>query len=269
MFSGVRRRFTYANVAATLALVLAMSGGAYAAGHYLITSTKQISPKVLKSLKGSSGKNGAAGAVGATGAGGPAGPVGPAGPAGPGGPAGANGANGASGQSVTSKEVKVGESACSKQGGAEFTASAGKTFACNGKEGSPWTAGGTLPSGQSETGEWTVSHVATASELLLSSSVSFTIPLAAALDEAHVHFIKEGDVLPAGCGGSIAKPEAAKGNLCVFATEIENAGPFNSGTFIHSVEGSAGADTMGFLLDFTIPAAGQVRASGVWVVTAE
>jgi hypothetical protein len=45
-----RIRFTYANVVATLALVLAMSGGALAASHYLITSTRQISPRVLKKL---------------------------------------------------------------------------------------------------------------------------------------------------------------------------------------------------------------------------
>lgn len=70
-----RSRLTYANVVATLALVFAMAGGAVAAGHYLITSTKQISPKVLSSLKG---------AKGATGQQGPAGPSGPAGPAGTG-----------------------------------------------------------------------------------------------------------------------------------------------------------------------------------------
>jgi hypothetical protein len=46
----MRRRLTYANVAATLALVFSMSGGALAASHYLIKSTKQISPKVLKSF---------------------------------------------------------------------------------------------------------------------------------------------------------------------------------------------------------------------------
>jgi hypothetical protein len=49
-FSGRPKRFSYANVVATLALVLAMSGGALAASHYLITSTKQISPRVLKKL---------------------------------------------------------------------------------------------------------------------------------------------------------------------------------------------------------------------------
>jgi hypothetical protein len=63
----MRRRITYANIAATLALVLSMSGGALAANHFLISSTKQISPKVLKKLKGATGKAGAAGATGAAG----------------------------------------------------------------------------------------------------------------------------------------------------------------------------------------------------------
>ena len=38
---------------ATLALVFAMSGSAIAASHYLVNSTKQISPKVLRKLAGS------------------------------------------------------------------------------------------------------------------------------------------------------------------------------------------------------------------------
>jgi hypothetical protein len=64
----MHRRLTYANVAATLALVFAMSGGALAASHYLINSTKQINPKVLKKLRGARGAAGAAGQRGATGA---------------------------------------------------------------------------------------------------------------------------------------------------------------------------------------------------------
>jgi hypothetical protein len=72
----MRKRFSYANVAATLALVFSMSGGALAANHYLISSTKQISPKVLKKLKGATGKAGAPGAMGATGATGKEGPGG-------------------------------------------------------------------------------------------------------------------------------------------------------------------------------------------------
>lgn len=72
----MRKRFSYANVTATLALVFAMSGGALAAGHYIITSTKQIKPSVLKTLKG---KAGAVGPAGKTGAPGPQGKEGPAG----------------------------------------------------------------------------------------------------------------------------------------------------------------------------------------------
>src|SRR3984957_6587461 len=73
------RRFSYANVAATLALFFSMSGGALAASHYLINSTKQINPKVLKKLKGRAGKTGATGATGKEGPQGPAGKEGAAG----------------------------------------------------------------------------------------------------------------------------------------------------------------------------------------------
>jgi hypothetical protein len=72
----MRRHLNYANVIATLALVFAMSGGALAAKHYLITSTKQIKPSVLKSLKGNAGKTGATGPAGAAGAAGKEGPQG-------------------------------------------------------------------------------------------------------------------------------------------------------------------------------------------------
>jgi hypothetical protein len=62
----MRGRLTYANVVATLALFLSMSGGALAARHYLINSTKQINPKVLKKLI----KAGKTGAIGKEGPGG-------------------------------------------------------------------------------------------------------------------------------------------------------------------------------------------------------
>ena len=68
MFSAIHRRLSYANVVATLALVFAMSGGALAAKHYLVNSTKQINPKVLRKLKGQNGRNGGTGATGPGGA---------------------------------------------------------------------------------------------------------------------------------------------------------------------------------------------------------
>jgi hypothetical protein len=87
----MRRRLSYANVVATLALVFAMSGGALAANHYLINSTKQISPKVLKKLTGKTGKTGVDGAAGAAGKEGPQGKEGSAGKEGKEGLAGAAG----------------------------------------------------------------------------------------------------------------------------------------------------------------------------------
>lgn len=83
-----RGRLSYANVASTLALFIAIGGGTAwaAAHHYLITSTSQIKPKVLKKLhgaRGPKGKTGAAGARGANGSNGAAGATGPTGAAGP------------------------------------------------------------------------------------------------------------------------------------------------------------------------------------------
>ncbi len=78
----------------TLALVFAMTGGAYAAKKYLITNTKQISPSVLKQLKGAKGPAGAAGANGTNGA------PGAQGAKGENGAPGRTGTNGTNGKSV-------------------------------------------------------------------------------------------------------------------------------------------------------------------------
>jgi hypothetical protein len=96
----MRRRLNYANVVATLALVFAMSGGALAANHYLINSTKQINPKVLKKLKGNRGATGVAGAKGATGLTGAAGLTGTTGLAGKEGSAGKEGKTGEAGSAL-------------------------------------------------------------------------------------------------------------------------------------------------------------------------
>jgi hypothetical protein len=56
------KRFSYANAASTLALVVTLGGGAaWAAQHCLIAPTHQINPSVLKSLLGTRGKTGATG----------------------------------------------------------------------------------------------------------------------------------------------------------------------------------------------------------------
>jgi hypothetical protein len=201
MFSRIRRRLTYVNVVATLALLFAMSGGALAAGHYLITSTKQIRPSVLKSLQG---KAGAKGATGATGAAGPQGPAGALGKEGQQGKNGENGKEGAPGQNGD-----------------------------NGKEGSPWTAGGTLPAGKTLKGQWVnVFYDASGA-----TSVSFALPLATA---PAVHWIKEdgleatasGEEPSTVCLGTAPEPTAASGNLCVYTTAEED---LSTNTFLNNI----------------------------------
>lgn len=233
MLSAMRKRLTFANVAMTLALVFAMSGGAYAAKKFLITSTKQISPSVLKQLKGAKGPAGAPGAQG---------PQGPAGAAGAQGLAGKDGAPGIAGKDgVNGKSVAVSGSApnCSQGGSTlEVEGSGSKHEICNGEEGpqgSPWTAGGTLPSGSTETGSWSLSGVY-ANPAPPVVNIPFSIPLAASLGESQVHLIDAKgmellfnletgsveEVTPTQCGsalspaGSAAKPAAAKGNLCIY-----------------------------------------------------
>jgi hypothetical protein len=265
MFSKIRRRFTYANLAMTLALVFAMSGGAYAANKYLITSTKQISPKVLKTLKAKNGSNGAPGAQG------PAGPAGPAGAAGTGAPGaqGPEGKAGANGTSVTSSEVKTTSTTCNHQGGSEFTSASGKATACNGKEGSPWTAGG-LPKGASEMGQWAEPEGVEYENTLqiVNIPISFTVPLGAELNESEVHFVQPGGPLPTGCKGSVGKPEAESGNLCVFA-EVLTSNVINP-EFINAEHGGThNAGKSGTILTFVLPGTATAAASarGTWVVT--
>jgi hypothetical protein len=86
----IRKRLTYANIVATLALVFSMTGGAMATKHYLINSTQQINPKVIRALKGKPGRTG---------------PRGSAGPEGKEGPAGEEGKEGAAGEVGTQEAV--------------------------------------------------------------------------------------------------------------------------------------------------------------------
>jgi len=76
-----RRRLSYVHVVAALALFFALTSGALAARHYLISSTRQIKPSVLSALRaraaGPAGSAGAAGLPGGSGAAGERGAQGP------------------------------------------------------------------------------------------------------------------------------------------------------------------------------------------------
>ncbi len=240
MFSMIRKRFTVANVMLTLALVLVMSGGAFAAGKYIITSTKQIKPSVLTQLKGKNGKNGANGATGANGINGKDGAPGPS---------GEKGAEGKEG--VEGKEGKEGRE--------------GK----EGKEGSPWTLNGTLPSGKTEKGTWAILSPATEGSQPFGYTFSFPIPLGAKIEPTNVvllnFFFPPTKAQEEECPGGIGKPEATPGHFCVFARSTVNAtlgGLKNMQTGEANEVGETGA-----LIEFTSNEAGKVEATGTWAVT--
>jgi Collagen triple helix repeat (20 copies) len=280
MFSAIRRRLRVspATMIASFALVFAMTGGAYAAKKYLITSTKQISPSVLKALQG---KAGPAGANGAAGAQGPAGPAGPAGARGENGAAGANGTNGAPGTSVTSAVLAKGNKEC-KEGGSEFKAAGGTTFACNGKNGT--FEGQSLPAGKSLKGVWAAASYGEeafpeAGVGVAEGAVSFPISVSPAIQETHTEQIGpeegEGEAkenLPEGevagktvkvCTGNSSKPVAVEGYLCVFVSSQINA-IARSVTLGGSVE-----STLGFTVAAFSAAKGRIVMEGSWAVTAE
>src|SRR5262245_27433986 len=94
MGEGALHRFGI--IVGAIAVVLAITSGAFAAKHYLITSSAQIKPgSISYASLSASAKSKLAGQDGATG---PQGPAGTTGPAGPAGPAGARGAEGPAGQ---------------------------------------------------------------------------------------------------------------------------------------------------------------------------
>jgi hypothetical protein len=252
-------------IVAMIALVAALGGTALAASKLNSTQKKEVE-KIAKKY---AGKPGAAGATG---------PAGAAGSAGPAGAAGKNGAPGTNGTDGT-----------------------------DGKEGSPWTAGGTLPKGATETGTFSAIFTVHASGDLMSSPISFTIPLEATpeahyfrtsprspeglkdctagsptpqeeveCEEANENIKRkneeaeeaneaEREALQHDCKNSSAEhPEAAPGNLCVFAS-IEDASS-------EAVPGYLTATSAtGSIVLVTSPASPGAKSLtfGTWAVTGE
>jgi hypothetical protein len=260
MFSALRSRLRVspATVIASVALVFAMTGGAYAAKKYLITSTKQISPGVLKALQGKAGVAGAPGVAGAQGAAGPGGPVGPAGKD------GANGSNGANGR----------DGAAGKDGATGKTGATGET----GKNGSPWTAGGTLPSEATETGTWwfvgngqvgTFENPQGGDQY---TPLSFPIPLSPA-DAAAITVHVWNEATPPAerdpkCPGTPDAPAAEPGTLCIY---VPAAAKERLSAFVEvrkpDFSGEQGVGTSGGLVYYEGPSAEQ-HIGGSFAVTA-
>jgi hypothetical protein len=260
MLSRIGSRLTYANITATLALVFAMSGGALAANHYLLNSTRQINPKVLGALKGRTGVAGPKGSQGATGTPGAQGPEGRA------------GANGASGAGVTSREFEGVAGDCT-EGGSEFMAANGTTFACNGKngetppkepketpKGSTWPSA--LPAEATETGTWGfVSNAAGLTRVPLSFPVPTDEPLEPTLGKGPVELLEPGEEDPLdthpNCPGTVARPKADPGFVCVYSEKLEDP-----------LAGEGPVRASGVVLIFKSNSTAPKIDEGTWAITA-
>jgi hypothetical protein len=239
---------------AILALVFAMVGGAYAASKLNSTQKKEVE-KIAKKFQGT-GPAGAAGAAGAAGKEGPQGKQGEAGKA------------GNNGTSVTSSVEPEGAH-CTKGGSKFVSASPEPTYACNGEKGAkgatgePWTAGGTLPKGQSEKGTWAMSTVESVVGKIGVASISYGIPLEAAPTLEYIKSGQAGTEHATECPGTETVPKAKEGFLCVYDISGSN---FN--TFVPVGTGDSASLAVGATMQFEGSIAG-LPSTGSWAVTAE
>jgi hypothetical protein len=268
-----------------IAIVLALTGGAIAAGGALTGKQKKevkaIAKAEAKKVKGTPGAPGPTGPTGPTGQAGAKGDKGD--PGTPGGP----GQNGSEGEGVVLSDIPVADPfACEERGGTEVRLKkqlAGEgDEVCNGKEGkegkegSPWTAGGLLPPGATQTGAW--SFVASEATNPALPTISFPVQFPFALKAAHVHFqtdpnfadFDEAGPGTLGCDGTSVKvPKAPPGELCVYlalGTEgLENA--TFEGIYQLSPGSTKGATRAGAVMKFSVTGGGNGHALGSFAVT--
>jgi hypothetical protein len=122
---------------------------------------------------------------------------------------------------------------------------------------------GTLPTGVTLRGTVALGGQAAAAGTTIRQPISFGFTLAA---EPVPHYIKFGDVVPAGCTGTAEAPGAASGHLCIF-----EAGSVGSptGGFGNPVTGvpNTTSTAFGAAVSATSTAAGGFGIRGSWAVT--
>jgi hypothetical protein len=234
MFKSLRKRLGDNGpglTVAVIAMLVALTGGAFAASGAL--TSKQVK-EVKKIAKQFAGKDGAPGSQGPPGS---AGALGAKGDQGIQGPPGKEGTPGAPGKSVTVTSIASGNAfECEARGGAlvkEQGAPSG-TEVCNGEKGdqgapgNPWTAEGFLPANGMLTGSWTASGSGS-----VSTPLSFAVHLAGIAAESKVFYgagtdeleieispgVFEKTEFQKHCLNAAANPVVAEGNsrtLCVY-----------------------------------------------------
>lgn len=229
-----RLRHSYPSVAATAALLFSMGGVALAAHHYLITSTHQISPNVLRALRGRgahggpTGAQGVTGAQGATGPQGAGGPQGATGPQGAGGPQGTPGPQGATGQNLTAET--------------------------------------TLPSGQSESGGFAAAGGWDPGSAgyygYIGTGITYTQPLATAIEPSHIIDVQKPATSAPHCPGV---GRAERGYLCLYDFVVNDVEPaYGDST---TTQGFS-SPSPGVALFWEVKGAGEPWVGGEYTVTA-
>jgi hypothetical protein len=178
----IRRRLSYANVMSTVAVFIALGGGAYAAvrvadGSRVFHGCVDVKTRVLRVVGSATSCRKA--------------------------------------RTITRNGKKVrlpGELAIAwnETGAAGMTGATGPS----GVQGLPGPFPATLPSGQTLTGVYRASETNAGDPV--TDTVTFAYPLAS---KPTVDFIAPLAQPPTGCPGSAANPQAAPGHLCVYATQ--------------------------------------------------
>jgi hypothetical protein len=276
MFERIHQKLGTAGfIISIVALVAALGGGAYAA-----TGANGGSGKATASAK--QGKQGKPGKTGKTGPTGPAGAPGAKGDPGAPGTNGTNGTPGAAGKSVVVATEAKGANCAEGGASVEAEDSGVKKFVCSGAkgspgtpgtpgpQGSPWTAGGTLPPGSTETGAWATPYFTEESFV----PVTFAIPMAEEISPEHVVRVPgSGASKEAECNDGVAPepsaahPEAKPGYLCIFEGSFAAGGEMTSIYKASGTSTSVGASTAGAVLE-VFTEAGEDHGNGTWAVTA-
>jgi hypothetical protein len=193
--------------------------------------------------------------------------------------------NGTDGKSATSKQFTGGEETtitgsepCKLAGGdkLEIEGSHKPEYVCNGTGGSGGGEGfpKALPAGKTETGAWAFGPSLAGVARI---PISFAVPLEKAIGAADVHFVEDRAPATTECPGSVEKPEAAPGNLCVYERIVHKLVSEANLTLRPSDEvGALGAGTTGSVLTIEGKELGEgepgveegANGFGTWAVTA-
>jgi hypothetical protein len=262
MISRVHNRLgTGGMIVAVVALVAALTGGAYAASGGLTAKQKKQVKKIARTeAQKFSG----------------AGPQGPVGPQGPPGAPGQTGANGVNGKSVVIDNESQGVHCAAGGLNIEVEGSGTKKYVCNGQTGFVEA----LPSDNSLKGVWSAADKGELTPMLV--PISFDVEVSPAptlvyIDESGAFaitvkpdgtpgFLGEESAIEALCPGSAAAPEAEPGYLCIYVQKAEKVETATS-LFIG---GWATPTKFGASIPLTVAATEDpALIRGTWAVTAE